>query len=301
MDYQSFQSGGQNQNQIPSSLVSENLKTQNLSERLRPYQWRIAIVGGIVIALLFGAYRYLQYSSEQNDIAIARQAEDAQKQIEEIREKRIQNLTVDWKIYTNTRYGFEFKYPENYVISGEFTNTEQSGDFLVTIRPNNWLETRIYDITSPMDVAIYENPYQGGSVEHIMAHMGFKLLSDGTYGIRDLNTKTIRPATEINVQDWKGLRGVSSIAVSSINNNLDVSAIDNLRAFLGRDSFYFASFMMYPIISEKIFDQIISTFKFIEPVACIQVITPARNSQTGEVRDFPTPCDVPEGWSRLSP
>ena len=29
---------------------------------------------------------------------------------------------------------------------------------------------------------------------------------------------------------------------------------------------------------------------------CIQVITPARNPQTGEVRDFPTPCDVPEGW-----
>jgi len=30
--------------------------------------------------------------------------------------------------------------------------------------------------------------------------------------------------------------------------------------------------------------------------ACIQVITPARNPETGEVRDFPTPCDVPEGW-----
>ena len=30
--------------------------------------------------------------------------------------------------------------------------------------------------------------------------------------------------------------------------------------------------------------------------ACIQVITPARNPETGEVRDFPTPCDVPGGW-----
>ncbi|KKW48017.1 MAG: hypothetical protein UY99_C0017G0014 [Parcubacteria group bacterium GW2011_GWA1_59_11] len=29
---------------------------------------------------------------------------------------------------------------------------------------------------------------------------------------------------------------------------------------------------------------------------CIQVITPARNRVTGEVRDFPTPCDVPAGW-----
>lgn len=30
--------------------------------------------------------------------------------------------------------------------------------------------------------------------------------------------------------------------------------------------------------------------------ACIQVITPARNPLTGECRNFPTPCDVPEGW-----
>lgn len=29
---------------------------------------------------------------------------------------------------------------------------------------------------------------------------------------------------------------------------------------------------------------------------CIQVITTAKNAKTGEVRDFPTPCDVPEGW-----
>jgi len=29
---------------------------------------------------------------------------------------------------------------------------------------------------------------------------------------------------------------------------------------------------------------------------CVQVITPARNPQTGEVRDFTTPCDVPENW-----
>lgn len=29
---------------------------------------------------------------------------------------------------------------------------------------------------------------------------------------------------------------------------------------------------------------------------CIQVITPARNLQTGDTEDFPSPCDVPEGW-----
>lgn len=32
---------------------------------------------------------------------------------------------------------------------------------------------------------------------------------------------------------------------------------------------------------------------------CIQVLTPARNSQTGECKDFPTPCDVPTGWEKV--
>ncbi|MBD3207917.1 MAG: hypothetical protein GF370_00475 [Candidatus Nealsonbacteria bacterium] len=36
-----------------------------------------------------------------------------------------------------------------------------------------------------------------------------------------------------------------------------------------------------------------------EPAACIQVITPAKNPNTGECRNFPTPCDVPEGWEKV--
>ena len=29
---------------------------------------------------------------------------------------------------------------------------------------------------------------------------------------------------------------------------------------------------------------------------CAQVITPAINPETKEIKEFPTPCDVPEGW-----
>src|SRR5262245_49486339 len=36
------------------------------------------------------------------------------------------------------------------------------------------------------------------------------------------------------------------------------------------------------------------------PVACIQVLAPARNPLTGECRVFPTPCDIPDGWQRTS-
>ncbi len=33
--------------------------------------------------------------------------------------------------------------------------------------------------------------------------------------------------------------------------------------------------------------------------ACIQVIAFAKNPETGEVRQFPTPCDIPKGWQKV--
>lgn len=32
---------------------------------------------------------------------------------------------------------------------------------------------------------------------------------------------------------------------------------------------------------------------------CIQVVTPAKNTTTGECREFPTPCDIPSGWIKV--
>jgi hypothetical protein len=36
-------------------------------------------------------------------------------------------------------------------------------------------------------------------------------------------------------------------------------------------------------------------------VSCTQVITRAKNNKTGEIKDFPTPCDVPDGWTLMGP
>ncbi len=33
-----------------------------------------------------------------------------------------------------------------------------------------------------------------------------------------------------------------------------------------------------------------------DDVQCAQVITPALDPDTGNIVEFPTPCDVPEGW-----
>lgn len=39
--------------------------------------------------------------------------------------------------------------------------------------------------------------------------------------------------------------------------------------------------------------------KPVPPLVCIQVITPAQNPQTGECKNFPTPCDVSTGWQKV--
>lgn len=33
---------------------------------------------------------------------------------------------------------------------------------------------------------------------------------------------------------------------------------------------------------------------------CIQVVTKAQDAKTGKVGEFPTPCDVPEGWVEVN-
>lgn len=33
---------------------------------------------------------------------------------------------------------------------------------------------------------------------------------------------------------------------------------------------------------------------------CVQVIVEAKNPITGEIREFPTPCDVPLGWQGIA-
>ena len=33
-----------------------------------------------------------------------------------------------------------------------------------------------------------------------------------------------------------------------------------------------------------------------ETAVCAQVITSARDPKTGTIKEYPTPCDVPEGW-----
>lgn len=51
---------------------------------------------------------------------------------------------------------------------------------------------------------------------------------------------------------------------------------------------------------QKVYDITISNEGTEGSGFCIQVITPAKNLTTGECVEYPTPCDVPSGWEKVS-
>lgn len=68
---------------------------------------------------------------------------------------------------------------------------------------------------------------------------------------------------------------------------------------------------VYSIVARRATLPVGGTKVFIDPVptstvppqdkVCIQVLTQARNMKTAELKTFPTPCDVPDGWEVVGP
>lgn len=108
---------------------------------------------------------------------------------------------------------------------------------------------------------------------------------------------------------YSGKQKTMPVNIATISGQLSKSNIVDYRK--GKPEFLYIPYngKMYLITfstenKPEIVEEILESFKFLENtskdgIVCIQVITPAKNEETGECKEFPTPCDVPEGWEKV--
>ncbi len=83
----------------------------------------------IVIVILVGTVGYLGFVKKSEPIAGRLTPTPIQTQ-----KSASPNQTANWKTYTNSQYGFEFKYPANYVV----TKTPEENNKFVTFSVNHF-------------------------------------------------------------------------------------------------------------------------------------------------------------------
>lgn len=195
-----------------------------------------------------------------------------------------------WQTYRNEEYGFEFNYTRLLVY--EEKNLDPLRNFIALKYP--------YDKETCFQLGYFGCPIEIEIRQNIMGMNEQDIFSE--YFPQDKKVGLVQDI-------YLGNKPAKLI----INNqDLSKSIITKTNGYTLRITLIRADQLVEaPQIETEAFDQILSTFKFLTTETqkgqenrngggvCIQVITRARNPQTGEVRDFPTPCDVPEGWEKI--
>lgn len=160
-----------------------------------------------------------------------------------VRHKAVNTDTSGWKTYTNIKYGFEIKYPEEFRIysAGE----------------------RVSDI---MNYDMFDSRYERGNPEGLE----IQIIGGGQFANKQL------ALNDLEFQDEFGKR---SYVEEEIGKNIIFKNLDWLKSESGGEGIFLPSVAVYspsgslitlsiwgPLkVYGKVIDQILSTFKFIEP------------------------------------
>jgi len=155
----------------------------------------------------------------------------------------VKDETADWQTYTNEEYGFEVKYPNNYYI--EVSGKREEGGL-------------IYDL---LRVAIDKEPLSDHRTPLVAVNVAGPNFVLGTRDWEDFFLGEIDGSISYNWEDWKVREKVSSaeIIFTSENNQIFYVITQN------------------DPLEDKVINQMLSTFRFIEKETYIDVIQPKPN------------------------
>lgn len=200
-----------------------------------------------------------------------------------------QENTADWLTYKNTQYGFEFKYPKQYALEVMRDDGLGAGCLDVALVQYGYIrgeDSRLYGGTFNFAIDVICQPFQ---YQFTSDDQVYTTLEEAVANYRYAQLGLAETSKIVNVGDVKGLQNIKDeflityVLKDNVLFEIRVLPKDNILA-----------------------NQVYSTLKFIstssvnpgEGLLCGQAITRAKNTATGEVRDFPTTC-LPEGWERV--
>jgi hypothetical protein len=231
--------------------------------------------------------------------------------------------TSGWKTYTNQQYGFSVNYPSDWKTE-MMSSYDHNGN--VTIPQSVFWFTdlqNLYRLTvAPLGGAAYSN---NTSTQTEAFHVGSSVarrrdFSDegGIYGIIvDQFSNRQYPNFEILISTVNARDNIASSDIAEFDQILSTfsflpptsssttttsSTARGTGAFCGGIAAgAFQCSLGYTCILKGTYPDAGGTCQIqkvmIPPgVMCAQHVVTAKNTATGEVHDFPTPCQVPEGW-----
>ncbi len=192
------------------------------------------------------------------------------------------NTITNWKTYTNAELAYSFEYPATHL----------------KLKPE---QTVFYSSINPTQPQPDRNQVQFSTDTRyyfVITHVGamIKYSSFDSFlanGTADPHYKLIGDYTQTAINGYLAFRYKygSLTYVWAIGNMYEIIGREpNIVTVLSRD------------LNDVVYDRLVNSFKILKSgnEYCIKVITPAKNPKTGEIRNFSTPCDIPQGWEVLN-
>lgn len=161
---------------------------------LTPAQKGILVFGVVGVVIMLSFYIYAVYLAKVAYNKVTLEAQKAQEKVLALQQERQTNVPSDWKTYTNTQYGFEFKYPGDWVLNEEsVTDAECSSQDVDPCEINKALSFSVFIENKfiGFDISIYKiskdnyisavNDQLSGWLNVLPASSGFTLLKERDY------------------------------------------------------------------------------------------------------------------------